>query len=116
MPECLEDLKDWRPKSYAEHFAASRFGNRAAAIHAYRAAEPGQRRALDSAAEALNATLAAAIKAAITPGAPAGDKLARRALREARPLVARLSVLINGGSGGLDRTSAQATIDAMFRR
>jgi hypothetical protein len=24
-PECLDDLKAWRPKSYAEHFAQSRF-------------------------------------------------------------------------------------------
>src|SRR4029078_2079847 len=99
----------WRPKTYPEHFAASRSANRAAAIQAYRTAEPSQRRALDTAAEALNATLAAAIEAAAGPGAQPGGKLARRALREARPLVARLSVLINGGAGGLDRTSAQDT-------
>ena len=35
MPECLEDAKEWRPKSYAEHFAASGFADKDLAILAY---------------------------------------------------------------------------------
>ena len=55
MPECLDDLRAWQPKTYAEHFAASRFSNRDAIIAAYQAADPAVRGALDRSAELLNA-------------------------------------------------------------
>jgi hypothetical protein len=116
MPECLEDLRHWRPKTYAEHFAASRFRNRAAAIRAYRAADPSLREALDAAAERLNATLATTVQAVVRDGAPRADAVTRHALGETRPLVARLAALINGGTCGPDRDNAQDTIDAMFGR
>ena len=32
LPECLDDLRAWRPKTYTEHFATSRFSNREAVI------------------------------------------------------------------------------------
>jgi hypothetical protein len=35
IPECLDDLRAWQPKTYLEHFAASRFSNRDAVIRAY---------------------------------------------------------------------------------
>ena len=40
VPECLDDLLAWEPKTYREHFAASRFSNRDAIIAAYEAADP----------------------------------------------------------------------------
>src|SRR5262245_7075895 len=54
MPECLDDLKAWRPKTYREHFAASRLKDREALIAAYDAADPAVREALDSVSETLN--------------------------------------------------------------
>ena len=35
VPECLEDLRAWRPKTYCEHFASSSFSERDAVIAAY---------------------------------------------------------------------------------
>jgi hypothetical protein len=116
MPECLDDLKNWRPKTYAEHFAASRFRNREAVIRAYQAADPALRNAIDAASETLNATLAATRDAVVRHGAAAAETLARHAFDDVRPLIARMAAMINGSTGGLNRTSAQAAIDAMFAR
>jgi len=35
MPDCLDELKAWRPKSYKEHFRDSAFSDRALAVEAY---------------------------------------------------------------------------------
>ncbi len=35
MPDCFDDLKAWRPKSYKEHFQDSVFSDRELAIEAY---------------------------------------------------------------------------------
>ena len=32
LPDCLEDVQAWRPKSYAEHFTASAVADRELAI------------------------------------------------------------------------------------
>src|SRR5436305_12785984 len=55
VSECLHDLDAWQPKTYAEHFVASRFSNRDAIVAAYQAADPGLRATLDRTAELLNA-------------------------------------------------------------
>jgi hypothetical protein len=114
MPECLDDLRDWRPKSYTEHFAASRFNNREAAIRAYRAADPAVRKALDAAAHTLNAALAAARDELLRQRGRKPDVSARHTLKGVRPLVASMAALINGTTNV--RAGAQATIDAMFGR
>jgi hypothetical protein len=116
MPECLDDLRDWRPKTYTEHFAASGFSNRDAAIRAYRTADPAAREALEAASRRLNAILAATCDAVVHDRAANADALTRRALDDLRPLIDRMAALINGTSGAGDRTSAQAAIDAMFGR
>src|SRR5262245_387932 len=59
MPDCIDALRDWEPKTYAEHFAASHFSNRDMVVRAYRATDPAVRAALDTTAETLNVTLAA---------------------------------------------------------
>lgn len=35
MPECMEDIQTWAPKSYSEHFADSVFADKDLAIEAY---------------------------------------------------------------------------------
>jgi hypothetical protein len=114
MPEFLDDLRLWRPKTYAEHFAASRFGHRDAAIHAYRTADPAVRAALDRVSESLNAALVRRRDAMIAqpPSAAAGTPT-RRVLAELRPLIDRIAAVINGSVGA---GSQQAAIDAMFGR
>jgi hypothetical protein len=112
LPECLEDLRHWQPKTYVQHFAGSRFSRRAEAIRAYWAAQPSVRAELDATSEALNATLAAARDAAIRKvgsGGPGGHKLSG-----VRSLMSRMAALINGTPDTAESAGAQAEIDAMF--
>src|SRR5882724_12048460 len=64
IPECLDDLKAWGPKTYTEHFAASRFTNRNTVIELYRAADPALRRVVDRLADVINRRLTEARAAA----------------------------------------------------
>jgi hypothetical protein len=118
IPECLDELRAWRPSTYAEHFAASRFSNREAIIDAYRNADPAVRQELDRASGLLNATVGRARQLMLQHiGTPEVEAIARRALELLRPLIARTAALINGtttdDAGG---QGPQAAIDAMFDR
>jgi hypothetical protein len=118
MPECLDDLRAWRPKTYVEHFAASRFSNRNVVIGAYTAADPAIRRAFDQASEMLNAMVKRTCELVIqNAGTSEVEAIVRRALERLRPLITRTAAVINGTlAEGADRQGPQAAIDAMFRR
>src|SRR5258708_13263801 len=45
VPECLDDLRAWQAKTYAEHFAPSHFTNPAPPIAPYQTPHPPHRRA-----------------------------------------------------------------------
>jgi hypothetical protein len=105
MPECIDDLHAWKPKTYTEHFAGSRLSHRGEIIQMYQAAPAHLREALDALADVLNARLAEARDAAVHRR-PADDAAAAL-----RPLIAQLADLINGCT-----ERSQAAIDAMFAR
>jgi hypothetical protein len=114
MPDCINALRDWQPKTYAEHFAASHFSNRDLIVGAYRATDPAVRATLDATAETLNATLAATRDGLFRMTNV--DALTRYSLGVVRPMLTRLATLINGAAQGTGQAHAQAEIDAMFRR
>ena len=118
MPECVDDLRAWRPKTYAEHFAASRFSNREHVIAHYEAADPSVRRALDHASEMLNAITERALELVLQNlGTVEVEAIVRRALERLRPLIARTAAIINGTtSDAADPDGPQAAIDAIFGR
>lgn len=113
IPECLDDVAAWQPKTYTEHFAASRFANRGVVIDLYEAAEPALRGEADRLADAILGLLVEARAAAA-----GGSDLAmvgRRTTATVRPLIAELAALINGTTDNpAERLSSQAAIDAMF--
>src|SRR5688572_27177882 len=118
MPDCLDDLRAWRPKTYSEYFAASRFTDRGAVIAAYDAADPAVRDALDSVTETLNAVLAETRDVVLKYiASPDAEGLAQRAVAWLKPLVARAAAVINGttivAATGME---TQAAIDALFDR
>lgn len=84
MPECLDDLRAWGPKSYVEHFAASRFSHRAAVIDAYRAADGATRTALDAASTTLHATILELRAQCSRPAAPSLSTARRSTTRATR--------------------------------
>jgi hypothetical protein len=116
MPDCLEDLRTWQPKTYCEHFAASRITDRDAVIAAYDAASPSVRDALNSASILLNAILADARDTLLAKlGTPEAEAVARCAAARAGPLITRAAGIINGSNADGDAPT-QAAVDALFSR
>jgi uncharacterized protein YbjQ (UPF0145 family) len=115
MPECIDDLRGWRPKTYTEHFAGSRISNRDAIIRMYEAAAPELRRTLDGLSDILNARLAEARDSAVRHAETGAPDYAANATAHIRPLIGQLTALIHGAAGGpAERERSQAAIDAMF--
>jgi hypothetical protein len=118
MPECLDDLRSWRAKTYREHFEGSRFADREAVIRAYEAADPAVRDALDAVSETLNTVLTETRDVVIRHlGTPAAEALAQRAVAWLKPLIVRTAGVINGTAHpAAGRQTPQAAIDAIFLR
>jgi hypothetical protein len=119
-PDCKEDFLAWRPMSYCDHFAASRFKHRDLAIAAYEVADPMFRRPLDEIADQMNQILTE------TRDGLQGDLshdtiriLAEATTHWLRPLVARAGAVINGELAAAQWNSdgaPQDAIDALFDR
>ena len=117
VPECLDDLRAWQAKTYAEHFAASHFSNRDTIIAAYQSADPAVRTALDETSDVLNAMVWRTRELVLRHiGTAEVEAVTRRALDKLRPLIARTAALINGTAFEPDRQGPQAAVDAIFGR
>lgn len=120
MPEGVEDLIAWRPRTYRQHFEASRFKHRELAISAYESADHAALRKLNVLAMAMSSGLVAireALRAHPSPSATAA--MAEQAAAELKRLVARASAVINGSVGvedGAPGTDAQADVDSLLSR
>ena len=88
-------------------------------IAAYEAADPELSRSLDMLSDLMNTLLLATREAiAANPATPKSDALAHKTAAVLKPIVTRISALINGTAPGLSNRASvpQAAIDAMFRR
>ena len=57
MPDCLDEAKAWRPKSYSQHFQDSCFSDKELAVLAYENSPPRFREPFDSAVATLDALI-----------------------------------------------------------
>jgi hypothetical protein len=118
-PDCLDDFLAWKPASYREHFAASRFKGRDMAIAAYDAADPNLRGCLDALAGTMTVMLEAT-RAALRSGMPpeAGGLIAEAAAAWLKPLIARAGAVINGETDAKASAPAapQAVVDRLMKR
>jgi hypothetical protein len=115
MPDWMEHLLAWEPRSYQEHFSASKLKHRDLAIAAYDHADKEARRQLDELATLMNgilvslrATLEMDQSDAVT------STLATAAAAHLKLLVARASAVINGGGNG--DMDSQSAVDALMSR
>jgi hypothetical protein len=116
-PDCRDDFLQWRPKSYAEHFADSHFKDRALAIAAYDAADAQARQCLDALAGTMTAVLEAT-RAALAAELPAeaAATLAEGVAARLRPLIMRAGAVINGDADTSDPPAPQAIVDALMKQ
>ncbi len=120
IPDCIEDLNQWRPMTYPEHFTASNFKDRELAIQAYGLADRDVRERLDALADEMNAILASTIEAMLASSAAHAMALAEAASHHLKPLVAQAGAVINGGGFSPvtdeEADAPQAAVDALFER
>lgn len=111
-PELLDELADWKPASYEEHFRGSGFQHRDVVIAAYEAAEPLLRSDFDRAARELCGSVDAAVTrlSALHDTRQPLAEAAQELMDQLQAEIARLSAMINGGGV----SSSQDAIDALF--
>lgn len=118
IPECIPSLAAWQPKTYREHFVESGLSNRDVIIAAYEIADPAARDALDNVSETLNAVLSetrdVVLRNMATPETAA--VLALRSADWLKPLIVRMSAVINGTATSAIHADPQAAIDEIFRQ
>lgn len=114
MPECIEDAKEWSPKSYEQHFQDSVFADKDLAILAYQNSPPQFRELFDDTVAAMNTLVAEgmiAIEASIETGEAGRIELAvGEVSRSLQSRIDRCSAIINGQTEKLD----QSAVDALF--
>lgn len=122
MPECLDDVKEWQPKTYAEHFSDSTFSDKELAVLAYENAPEIHRKPFDKTTDEINLKVKngiTEIEAALNANNP--DQLrdtVNRITRDIQLLMDRSSAIINGDFGKEELeeviTLDQDDIDALF--
>ena len=115
-PECMDDLRAWRPRDYREHFRQSNFAARDLAIAAYDAADPIARDMLN----ALAGTMTTAIEHARArlqdeAGAANAAIIAERATAWLRLLVAQAGAVINNQRLAASNALPQDVIDRAMK-
>lgn len=115
MPDILDEIREWRPLSYADHFAHSGFPHSELAIAGWHRAEPARRAALEQLVDGIAGQIDAAVERfEICLGM--GDQSAFADLcNQTRN---RLMVLHDWGAGVIQGTDALnvAEVDALFRQ
>jgi len=120
MPECADDVLQWRPKSYQQHFDDSGFAEKDLAILAYDHAPRPIRQAFDRTLAQIDAVIlrVQSILSECARNTHAADAaLATILTDELRPLMDRASGIVNGtvtGDSLSPCANAQDTIDALF--
>ncbi len=114
MPECLDDAKAWRPKSYQAHFEDSVFSDKALAIEAYEHAPPEYRAPFDAVIERLNVAVGVGvdeIEKALSGNPMLLDALCQSVGADLQALVDRASAIINGYAESLDQDEIDQLMD-----
>jgi hypothetical protein len=128
MPDCIEDLADWQPVSYEDHFQRSSFAGKDIAIEAYAHAPDVYRKPFDEIIQRLNQLLLVTIKG--TASMVSQDRIddARViidvALPEIKQLQGTAGAIINGAEvtirirdevvANAENTLDQAEIDSLM--
>ena len=107
MPDMLEDVKAWKPKSYKDHFRDSTIADRELAIEAYDHVPALYREPFEQTVAQINATIASAIRR-IEADMEAGDLdiLRENTLslcRILQRLMETASAIIHGSAKTLDQ-------------
>ncbi len=115
MPECIEEVLAWRPKSYCEHFRDSAFADREVAIAAYAHVPPEYRVPFEAAVRQANG-LIEANRERLRAAAESGDRtqiedIVTPLCRTLHDVMSNLRGIVNGTVEPLDQESIDRLIE-----
>ncbi len=114
MPDMLDEAREWRPKTYQEHFSESAFSDRDLAIGAYGISPPEYRKRFDATIARIDTeidgTLARVVAAVEANDAERLSGLVLDRTQTIRGLIDVASAIING----FDGTSSQSDVDRLL--
>lgn len=103
MPEMLDETKEWRPKTYADHFRDSSFTHKDLAIAAYEQVLEEDRKALEMTVDRMNQTVEetfTALDGAVAAQDADGTRvICNTASMALQRMIDRCSGIINGVEG-----------------
>ncbi len=115
MPECLEDVQEWAPKSYPQHFADSAIADRELAIEAWPLSPIRYRQPFERTVQAMDQTVLACVDRCERAITEANETRLRAVSAKGaftlQRFVERASAIINGDEASLDQHEIDALID-----
>ncbi len=113
MPKMLDDVKEWQPKSYEEHFTDSQFKAREVAIEAFAWSPAQYRGPFNAVVEGLNETIAAAVPAIEAVIADSGRLalVVQEIAMALREKIDHAGAIINGNMARVDQDGVDAILD-----
>lgn len=111
-PDLLEELADWEPRTYQDHFAASGFRDWTLVVEAYDLSPPSIRAQFDEAIGVLNSVASTGVSALLRGEASPLGPTVRALAAEVQAAIVHASGLINGSS----TLGSQAQVDTLFAR
>lgn len=114
MPECLEDAREWQPKSYSEHFRDSAFADKDLAILAYENAPARFRQPFDNAVSTMDALAIRGLEE-ISAALDSGNE--EMVAHKVETVTGNLRKFVDVASAiihGTEVTSDQSAVDALF--
>ncbi|WP_319411072.1 hypothetical protein [uncultured Cohaesibacter sp.] len=124
MPECAEDIEAWRPMNYPDYFEQSTFKEKQLAITLYDAVKPELQEKLESLVHEIDGKILTLTERIVDlNGDVSGgalESVSFMASTEVRPLIDRVSALINDTANAtdwmlaIDHPTAQDEVDRLF--
>jgi hypothetical protein len=114
MPDCLDEVRAWQPKSYPDHFRDSTFSERDLAIAAYELVPPRYREPFEKTVDQINQLIAASTDRLVEAVGSGDDERVRLVAGDATHAIHRLidyaSAIIHGSDGTMDQSEIDALI------
>ena len=115
MPECLEDARAWRPKTYEEHFRDSSFSDKELAIEAYRRAPERFRKPFDETVATMNRLVGKSLErieaAVASQDRAATERATSAASRGLQKLIDMAGAIIHGGESTMQQDEIDRLLD-----
>ncbi|MBM3565497.1 MAG: hypothetical protein FJX42_05235 [Alphaproteobacteria bacterium] len=114
MPEMLDEVKNWKPKSYQDHFRSSTIADRDLAVEAYDHVPKRYREPFDQTVEQINKLIQTSIERLEQDIGRGDPELLRGNAKTLSKVIQRLMDVAGGIIHGSEKTMAQSDIDDMI--